>query len=175
MEPNPYSPPHAPVELAPAADELRLGGRGERLGAVFVDGVIGVFAMLVVVVPLMLLTGWWRSLLEIAMRGQGFPFWVNIVISLSGFALFVLVQGYPLSTTGQTWGKRLLKLRIVDLDGNKPEFWRMLGLRYGIGQVVMLVPFLSIIYALADCLFIFRADKRCVHDHIAGTRVVVAD
>jgi uncharacterized RDD family membrane protein YckC len=137
--------------------------------------VIGLLAMLVVIVPVLLLTDWWRSFLELAMRGQGLPFWVQIAMSLSGFALFVLIQGYPLATTGQTWGKRLLRLRIVDLEGNKPEFWRMIGLRYGVGQLVMLMPIFSLIYALADCLFIFRSDKRCVHDHIAGTRVVVAE
>ena len=172
---NPYSAPQAPVEVAAEPDGFTLGGRLERLVAVIVDGIIGLLVMLAVVVPTMWLTGWWKTFLEMAMRGEGLPFWVQIAMSLGGFALFVLIQGYPLASTGQTWGKRLLKLRIVDLEGRKPEFWRMLGLRYGVGQAVMLVPFLSVFYALADVLFIFRADKRCVHDHIAGTRVVVAE
>ena len=39
-EQNPYSAPQAAVETAPAPDELRIGGRGERLWAVIVDGLL---------------------------------------------------------------------------------------------------------------------------------------
>ena len=164
-ESNPYSAPEA-VVADPVLD-LRLGGRGERLGAAFIDGIISI----VLVLPAMFFMG----VFAYAMRGEDPPLWLNLGSSAVGFLIFVLVQGYPLKQWGQTWGKRLLKLKIVDLAGNKPEFWRMIGLRYGVGQVVMLLPFISFFYALVDALFIFRADKRCVHDHIAGTRVVIAD
>ena len=36
---------------------------------------------------------------------------------------------------------------------------------------ISLVPF----YRLVDILFIFREDRRCLHDLIAGTQVVVGD
>ena len=36
------------------------------------------------------------------------------------------------------------------------------------------IPVAGGIFALADLLFIFREDRRCLHDHIAGTRVVRA-
>ena len=91
-----------------------------------------------------------------------------------GFVVFVVVQGYPLSESGQTWGKKLLKLKIVDLEGRKPDFVRLLGLRYLLGLAIYQVPILGPIYSIVDVLFIFREDKRCIHDHLAGTRVVIA-
>jgi uncharacterized RDD family membrane protein YckC len=84
----------------------------------------------------------------------------------------VVVQGYPLARTGQTWGKKLLSIRIVDLHGELPPLWRLIVLRYLPTQLLSLVPVAGNVYALLDALFIFRQDKRCLHDIIAGTQVV---
>ena len=50
----------------------------------------------------------------------------------------------------------------------------LIGLRYlpfwVVGQVWVIGPILS----LANPLFIFREDRRCLHDLLAGTKVVVA-
>ena len=167
QEPNPYSPPQSSFPAEVAGQELRLGGRGERLAASFIDG----FIAILLVLPIMYSMG----IFDYALRGQEAPMLLNLGASAAGFMVFVLVQGYPLAQAGQTWGKRLLKLRIVDLAGNKPDMARLLGLRYGTSQLAVLVPFLGPFYSLVDALFIFRDDRRCIHDHIAGTRVVVAD
>jgi uncharacterized RDD family membrane protein YckC len=47
-------------------------------------------------------------------------------------------------------------------------------LRAILGGIIGAIPYLGGIYGLVDALFIFRDDRRCVHDHIAGTRVVKA-
>ena len=39
-------------------------------------------------------------------------------------------------------------------------------------KVMGAVPYLGMIFHLVDSLFIFREDRRCLHDRIAGTRVV---
>jgi len=166
-EQNPYSAPQAHVSDVPAADELRLGGRGARLGAAFIDGLI----QIPLILPLMYAMGYFDSIA----RGVQPGFGMMIMASLMGFVLFLVVQGYPLSATGQTWGKKWLNLKIVDLEGRKPEFLRLVGLRYGTTQLAVVIPVIGRIYGLVDALFIFREDKRCLHDHIAGTRVVVAD
>jgi uncharacterized RDD family membrane protein YckC len=164
-ENNPYAAPESP--LADPPSELRLGGRGERLGAAFIDG----FLLVILIVPAMILGGYFSGI----MQGVQPSFGKQALWGLIGFALFVVLQGYPLSESGQTWGKKALKLKIVDLAGKKPEFLRLLLLRYGTTQAISLVPFLGALYALVDVCFIFREDKRCIHDHIAGTRVVVAE
>jgi uncharacterized RDD family membrane protein YckC len=77
--------------------------------------------------------------------------------------------------SGQTWGKKWLKVKIVDLQGRKPHFARLLFLRYAPTRIVAITPIAGPWIALVDDLLIFREDKRCIHDHLAGTRVVVAD
>jgi uncharacterized RDD family membrane protein YckC len=164
---NPYSAPQASLSDVSAAGELRLGGRGARLGAVLLDSLIQV----PLVLPLMYAMGYFDGVT----RGVKPGFGMMALGSLVGFVVFLVVQGYPLATAGQTWGKKWLNLKIVDMEGRKPEFVRLVGLRYATTQAAMLIPGLGSIYALVDTLFIFRDDKRCIHDHIAGTRVVVAD
>jgi uncharacterized RDD family membrane protein YckC len=171
---NPYSAPLAVVEDARAIDESALGGRGERLVAVIVDTIIQLVALLLVSVPVLFAVGF-KAIGEWAIRNQGGPpWWFGFVFAGLGFVLFLLIQGYPLATSGQTWGKRMLKLRIVDLEGRKPDFARLIGLRYAVGWAIGLIPLLGPMYSLVDALFVFRDDRRCIHDHIAGTRVVVA-
>jgi uncharacterized RDD family membrane protein YckC len=168
---NPYSTPESNLELGGVEAELRPGGRGERLGAVFIDGLIGG----AVFWSIMFLTGFWKTYMASVASGDQALWKFLVWMVLGAFAVFVAVQGYPLATTGQTWGKKVLKLRIVDMQGLKPDFWRLIALRYGVGRVAAMIPLLGGIYSLADILFIFRDDRRCVHDHIAGTRVVVAE
>jgi hypothetical protein len=43
--------------------------------------------------------------------------------------------------------------------------------RYLPVQVVGSIPVLGMFASLVDVLFIFRDDRRCVHDLIAGTQV----
>lgn len=88
----------------------------------------------------------------------------------------LLWQGWLLATTGQTVGKRWLKLRVVLVDNGQPPGWlRGVFLRH------VLMPALAVVtcgltqaVAVFDPLLIFRNDRRCLHDLIAGTRVVVA-
>ncbi|MGC4118290.1 MAG: RDD family protein [Myxococcales bacterium] len=94
---------------------------------------------------------------------------------LASLALWV-VQCWGLAVRGQTLGKRVLGLVVVDTYDRPAGFVRALLLRswvFGIlvglvqgwtGPVGSLIP-------LLDVLFIFLGDKRCLHDYVAGTRV----
>ena len=62
-----------------------------------------------------------------AQSGQQVGFGVTLMWAVIGFVIFAVVQGFPLNATGQTWGKKLLKIKIVDLDGNKPPLGRLLA------------------------------------------------
>jgi len=136
-----------------------------RLVAAIIDTII----LMVILIPLMFVGGYFSTI----MTGQKPGFGTQALWGGVGILIFLVVQGYPLNATGQTWGKKMLKIKIVDLEGRKPEFTRLFALRYLTTQVIGLVPFLGTIYGLVNVLFIFGEDRRCLHDKIAGTRVVV--
>jgi uncharacterized RDD family membrane protein YckC len=42
-------------------------------------------------------------------------------------------------------------------------------------MVLQQIPVVNFILPLLDALFIFREDRRCIHDLIAGTKVIQLD
>ena len=83
-------------------------------------------------------------------------------------ALLVVGQWYLLATSGQTIGKKLLMIRIVSESGSLPGFLRAVVLRNWVRALLSLIPF----FGLIDVLFIFSDSRKCLHDYIAGTKVV---
>ena len=162
-ENNPFAPPTAHVEDIASGGQA-LGGRWTRLGAILIDGLIqgGIYyAIAFTVMP---------RLVPKPEQGIG-AFVLQLVVSL---ALFAALQGYLLMTQGQTIGKKLLGLRIVRSNGARADLVRLLGLRTFLGWALTMIPLVGVFYALVDCLLIFRASHKCLHDNIADTIVVKA-
>ncbi len=91
-----------------------------------------------------------------------------------GQLVFLAVQGRLLYKYGQTVGKKLMDIKITDLNGNLPTFNSVYGIRYLFMTIAPLVPIIGGLLSMADVLFIFRKDRRCIHDLLAGTKVVAA-
>jgi uncharacterized RDD family membrane protein YckC len=165
---NPFAPPQADMtgDEDVAWGPPMLARRLTRLAASFVDGIIGMVVAIAWMYPL----GIW----DYISRGQNPPLQLMVAATILGFAVFVLIHGYFLKTNGQTIGKKLLGIRISDLDGNVPSFATVILLRYLPISLVTLLPVVGNFLPLADVLFIFGSDRRCIHDLIAGTQVVVA-
>ena len=162
---NRYAPPTAAVADVAADAAPELGGRGTRLVAVIIDGLIqGAIYWVLTLIAFKALNP----------RSAQFSFGLLVGQFVLGFVLFALVQGYLLHTEGQTIGKKLLGLRIVRSNGERASLARLFGLRYLVGWILVMIPFLGMIYALVDCLLIFRESRQCVHDNIADTIVVKA-
>ncbi len=163
---NPFAPPTARVQDV-SVGGLELAGRGARLGAVLIDGLIqgGLYYALAFTL--------FKTMLPDVNSGAGFGtrFAMQFVV---GIGLFVLLQSYLLATRGQTIGKRLLGLRIVRSNGEPVAIGRILGLRYFVGWIITMIPFIGVVFALADGLLIFRDSRKCLHDNIADTIVVRA-
>ena len=165
---NPFAPPTARVDDVAVADGLELGGRGQRLGAVLIDGVIQAVAYAVIVGTLFAAV--FPSLGNASNAGL-----IAIVMSaLSSMLLFVLIQGYPLATSGQTFGKKLLGLRIVRSNGERADAVRLIGRRYLLIWLIASIPVIGWLFAIVDALMIFRDSRLCLHDNIADTIVVKA-
>ena len=96
--------------------------------------------------------------------------------AIATVALLVLgIVGVPyqvvlLRREGQTVGKRLLRIRIVDEEtGVRGAVVRNVVLRYLVNWLLILIP----PYVVIDHMLIFAKNRRCVHDYLAGTKVVV--
>jgi uncharacterized RDD family membrane protein YckC len=95
---------------------------------------------------------------------------VAFLVSLATVTInLILLHRY-----GQTLGKRLLRIRIVRSDGNPASLGRIVGLRIIVATLPSMVPYLGSFYSITDACFIFREDRRCLHDLIADTLVVKA-
>jgi uncharacterized RDD family membrane protein YckC len=81
------------------------------------------------------------------------------------------VNGYQLWYFGQTLGKKMMKIAIVDQNDKVPAFAKLIGLRYVPFQLAGAIPGLALV-SIVDILMIFRSDRRCLHDILAGTRVI---
>jgi uncharacterized RDD family membrane protein YckC len=162
--PQRYAPPSAEVADVASAGAGDLAGRGLRLAGALIDGVI----LLALFWVVSLITPW--NVFSPAMANAGFI--AVLGMQVLGLVVFALVNGRLLATRGQTVGKALLGMRITQPDGSTATLVRLLGLRYGVGYLITAVPFVGMFFWLVDSLFIFRADRRCLHDLIAGTAVV---
>lgn len=86
--------------------------------------------------------------------------------------IFFVFHGASLYQRGQTLGKRILGIAIVTLDNQTPPFLTLIAQRYMSQWLLGMVPVIGPLLRLADFLLVLRADKRCLHDHIAKTKVI---
>ncbi len=90
-----------------------------------------------------------------------------------GMLIPAIVQIVLISIRGQSLGKMMLGIQIVRyVDEENPGFLRAIVLRAFVPGLIGSIPYIGMLFSLLDALFIFRADKRCLHDHIADTKVV---
>lgn len=161
---DPYATPDA--ELADDTLTGRaLASRGARMLGAGVDALIGgVVAFLVYVV-----SGYWDDVLA-----NDLSYAEMLGFSVLGFVTFFLVHGYALAHRGQTLGKMVAGTQIVDYQTDELLPLRKLAAQRYLPMVaVAAIPFVGNLLAVVNVLFIFRRDRRCVHDHIAGSKVVV--
>jgi uncharacterized RDD family membrane protein YckC len=164
-ENNIYDTPQAQLVEQPVSTGVTtLASRWARLGAAIIDSLtIGI-----VTLPVMYFTGGFDGIS--AGRQPGFLYMLGMT-TLSALVYFAINYRF-LIANGQTVGKKVLDIRIVDLSGNIPSFQRQLIVRYLVATFPALIPVVGQFLGAIDVLFIFGKEKRCVHDFIARTRVV---
>lgn len=164
-ESNPYAAPTHDGGIPsatsdPYVDGLILASPGSRLWAHFMDGLV---------------------MIPFGLLGFGLA-WATEILHKSiymGMALIYLpvltmlaYQWYLVSTTGQTLGKGWAGIKIVKMDGTDVDFVSGVLVRSWAMAAIGLVPFLGAIAQLVNPFLVFAQDRRCLHDHLAGTQVI---
>lgn len=165
---NIYSPPQAdllePLTEENASSQEHLATRWARFWASIIDSILSAVALF----SILYVTGYMEAGLSGQLSVVG-----HIILGLMGLAIFVLLHGYLLATRGQSIGKYCLGTRIVSVHTNKIlPLRKILIVRVLPLTIVGSIPVVGQFLILLNCLFIYRADRRCLHDLLAGTRVV---
>ncbi|MBB1450804.1 RDD family protein [Pseudoalteromonas sp. SG43-1] len=138
--------------------------RSDRLVAAIVDGVLGVVCF----IPVFILVGF-DNLSQPTL---------TLSAGLLGYGILstLVLHGYLMYQRGQTIGKSFMSIRIENLDGTQASFTTIYFKRMLCMQLLSLVPSVGqFIAGFVNPLFIFGKDKRCLHDHLAGTKVSYVD
>lgn len=161
---NPYQPPAAlePTMIVEAPSDLAT--RGSRVAASFIDAlIIGAIAL-----PVQFASGVFDQWPHLDLT-----LWKQVSWGMFNFLCWVGIHGYSLKTRAQTLGKRLFHIQMVNVgDGLPASFRRLVLWRQLPLSLVALIPRVGVFVLLVDLLLIFAKDRRCLHDHLAGTRVV---
>jgi len=181
IEQNRFAPPRAEVE-----DSIETGtglveaGRGERFLAALIDGLVPTIVIIAILAAVAIpayenyrqqhVPGIEPPPLGSGHHVTGSWAWLG-AFALLGYFIYSAVLVY---LYGQTFGKRAMGIRVVRTDGARVAFSRFIFLRWLPIAMIGSIPFVGWIASLLDPLLIFRESRRCLHDDIAGTRVVTA-
>ena len=145
-----------------------LASRGVRLGAFVLDQVIVGFSAALLVFVL----GMDEELMRVV-GGEELPSGSLLVrIFIVQVGVHLALNGYLLGSRGQTIGKMLVGIRIVDASsGALVPLPKLYGVREFLPRAIFALPTVGPLMMLADALFIFGDARRCVHDYLCGTVV----
>ena len=174
MTDNPYSAPKVSVTADSTAGRNILAGRLMRLAACQLDFIL---VSIVAAAAYLAATQIFSSLNQLS------PDQENTALTLLACSIFTALNSAPLHYRGQTIGKLLMRIQIVDKKtATLPPFYRGFGIRHlwplPIYLVITLLANSSVAFiCLLTCytinyLTIIGEERRCLHDYLANTTVV---
>lgn len=157
---NPYAPPGSTYHPTWRDERtgFELATRGSRLAAQLVNGFGAMVLFLIAALPGIVVDK------------------PNLVLVGVGFAAvgWVLWNIQLLAANGQSFGKKALGIKIVQIDGQPAGLGTLILRRYVLMQLIGLIPAVGTLVAIINILMIFGEQRRCLHDLFADTVVVVA-
>ena len=119
--------------------ENELASRITRLGAAMLDGIL----VWLVFGPILYLNHYYQLASQLAPQNVGL--FEGIGMNVLGEVAFLAINGYTLATRGQTIGKLIGKIQIVDFNSSKlVPFWKVYVLRhlwtFPFGIITLLIP-----------------------------------
>lgn len=158
MTDNPFAAPESDLRTtrSGSGEDIAYATFGQRFAAAFVDGIMCNVLGAIVGVALGLAVA----------ATQSSPVLINAVAPFLGVVISLLYFAVLESSEQQaTWGKRLVGLRVTDLDGGQISFGRAAG-RF----LAKIVSYLTLLIGFLMQPFTKR--KQALHDILAGTLVV---
>ena len=170
------------------ADEMELASPGKRIAAYLINGLIGSVAYIPMIWGAMSMSGSYAAAMDpenpVQVEPSGFALGMIGLGSVLILA-YLVFQAVLMSKTGQSLGKRIMKIKVVNEDGDNPGFAGTVAMREIVPNLVLtvvgMIPFLGIIAQLGfwiACLvmlFLVDRDRRTLQDMIAKTYVVDAE
>ncbi len=192
---GPEAPPLVPPAFAPAPEAaatftvpalpaVELAGIGARTGAALVNAVLYFLSLMPGSMKMsarlmeqnpQLAQGGIPRIEELDLTGMA----ESVAWVWAGLLAAIVLQSLLIAVRAQNLGKMLFGLRVVRADTGEPAgAGRAVLLRFLLPVALILllngIPMLGFFFLFVDYLFIFREDRRCLHDLIAGTKVVKA-
>ena len=169
-------------------EEMELASPGKRIAAYLINCLIGAVAYIPMIWGAMSMGGSYAAAMDpenhAAIEPSGFALGMIGLGSILILA-YLIFQAVLMSKTGQSLGKRIMKIKVVNEDGDNPGFAGTVAMREIVPNLVLtvlgMIPFLGIIVQLGfwiACLvklFLVDRDRRTLQDMIAKTYVVDAE
>lgn len=163
---SPYDDPYGGTAAAsdPLAGMPPLGSRGKRLLARIIDA-------LLIAVPIGVIAGLVSGF--DSYDDTGTQYWQGAAYTL----VYFVYEGLMLSRSGQTVGKKLMRIRVAMLQNGAAPSGAPAWVRALIYQIPALIPCLGFLFWLINVLFCTwdKPYQQCIHDKGAKTVVVRAD
>jgi uncharacterized RDD family membrane protein YckC len=169
---NPYAPPQAAVQDVTDSGEQVLAGRGTRLGAAILDGLIMAVAIYLPMVIGLRLSGH-ALFVNARFNSEGINDLV-FVLPVAGALAIAWMNYLYVSRNGQSIAKKIVGIKVVRTDGSPVSVARIFWLRNVLNTVLGSIPLVGAVYWLVDSLLIFGDRRQCLHDKLADTIVINA-
>lgn len=169
--------PRAPTmngpAIAAAAPRVEYGGFWLRFVAYLIDGVVMSLGVILVLIPLIFLTGLGALLSEIhpqeELSDAGFFLIIGVIFLFATVSLAVTWLYHALMESSEwqaTVGKKALGLVVTDMAGRRVSFGRATGRHFAKIVTNMVPAFIG--YIMAG----FTEKKQALHDMIAGCLIL---
>lgn len=153
----------------PATDAVN-ASPGKRFAAQFLNGLMFFIPVLILLFGFLLSGGLGM------LSGEDIVTSIAMILSLAiaglSFIAIVITNFVMLLKHSQSIGKYWMKIQIVSIEDDRPaDAAKTILLRFLVNGFLTTI-FSWTLYPIIDPLFVFREDRRCIHDLIAGTRVI---
>jgi uncharacterized RDD family membrane protein YckC len=169
------APSYTPYGTGPSGEVGERAGFGVRLGGYLLDGLLYGLLMAAFAIPGAVLIAAsfqdCRTVDDEIICPPGSPsgglIASGILLFLAGFLIVAFIYLRALGRTGQTWGRRIVGIKVVDENTGHPiGFGRALGRQLFAGFISAQVLYLGYLWMLWD------AKKQTWHDKVVSSKVI---